>query len=145
MCILIWISISDIESFTIPDTASGVLVVSGLIVTWLLRIDDLWTHLLAIPVWFGIFWAVATIFKAVRGFDGLGLGDAKLMGGAGAWLGLTMPISVVLFASISGICFLLVMKLIQSGDALELKQSAIAFGPFLCLSIWSVWLFGPLV
>ncbi|MEE9455329.1 MAG: A24 family peptidase [Paracoccaceae bacterium] len=143
--LLIWISIKDAVSFTIPDLASLLLVISGLVVTGLLYAENLMIHAVAGLFWGALFWGVSILFRKLRGYDGLGLGDAKLMVGAGVWLGLPAPISVVLFAALSGIAFILVMRGFRGGTLKEMSQSAIAFGPFLCLSIWSVWTFGPLL
>lgn len=145
MGLLIWVSIWDFRSFTIPDSANLILVVSGLAATWLLHPQDLWVHGLAVITWFALFWAVGRIFRKLRGYDGLGLGDAKLMAGAGAWLGMFAPVSVVLMGSISAIAFIVVVGVIKRKTIRDTQHSAIAFGPFLCLSIWSVWLFGPFV
>lgn len=145
MGLLIWISIWDFRSFTIPDVANLALIVSGLVATWFLHVEDLWFHGLAVIVWFALFWAVGAAFRKIRGYDGLGLGDAKLIAGAGAWLGMFAPVSVVLMGSISAIVFVLVMGVVGPKSLRDTQHSAIAFGPFLCVSIWSVWLFGPFV
>ena len=133
--VLIWISLVDLERHEIPDAASALLAVTGLGVTAAHGVPVL-IHLLAGLVWGGVFAGVALCYRRVRGFDGLGLGDAKLMVGIGAWLGPVAPASVVLGATLSGIGFILTM---QRGK----QQSAIAFGPFLCFFAWMVWLFGP--
>lgn len=145
MALLIWISVWDFRSFTIPDIANLLLVISGLGATWALHPHDIFLHALASVIWFALFWAVGATFRRLRGYDGLGLGDAKLMAGAGAWLGMFAPVSVILMGSISAILFIIVMGLIGRKSAANVRQSAIAFGPFLCVSIWSVWLFGPFV
>ena len=137
---LIAISYSDFLTFEIPDILNLGLVVSGLIATWILVPDQLWHHLFATIAWGLFFWGLSAAFQKFRGYDGLGLGDAKLAAGIGAWLGIFPVISVILLGSISAILFLLVMARLQKTKAETLP---IAFGPFLCLSTWWVWLFGP--
>ena len=42
-------------------------------------------------------------FRAVRGIEGLGLGDAKLLAAAGAWVGLAALPSVILLAAVAAL------------------------------------------
>ncbi len=133
---LIWISLVDLARYEIPDLASAMLVISGLAVTFATG-GSVVVHLVAGLIWGAAFAGVAFAYRRWRGFDGLGLGDAKLMVGIGTWLGPVAPASVVLGAALSGIGFILTMR---SGN----RHSAIAFGPYLCFFAWVVWLFGPL-
>lgn len=137
--LLIWISVHDFRTLEIPDLANILLVASGLAFTGLWSTGDLGAHLIAAVFWGGTFWAVAVGYRWIKGFDGLGLGDAKMMVGVGAWLGVLPVISVVFVAAISGILYILAIGLF---DRQKIRNSAIAFGPFLCLSTWYVWLFG---
>lgn len=47
MLLLIWMSISDIESFIIPDTASLLLIILGLLATWVLKSESVLNHIVA--------------------------------------------------------------------------------------------------
>ena len=52
---------------------------------------------------FAPLWLIGEVYRRVRGRDGLGLGDAKLLGAIGAWLGwLALPF-VLLAASLIGL------------------------------------------
>ncbi|MHA6268374.1 prepilin peptidase [Aliiroseovarius sp. CAU 1755] len=138
--LLIWISVSDFETFEIPDTASFLLLASGLLVAF--QSGELWTATLAAVLWSGAFLAVALGFTALRGIEGLGLGDVKLMAGIGAWLGLLAPIYLVLAAAVSAIVVLLTVSAISGNKSANTTKTGIAFGPFLCLSAWAIWLSG---
>ncbi len=144
MGVLIWISVSDFETMRIPDPANLLLVLSGLLATWYLNSEGVLSNIIAAIVWAAVFWGVGRLYLHIRNRPGLGLGDAKLMAGAGAWLGIYGPVSVVLIASVAGILASLTLSSFNrnSGSAM---QSAIAFGPFLSLSLWSVWLFGLII
>ncbi len=78
----------------------------------------------------GLFWLVQTAFKRLRGVDGLGFGDVKLMLPlgflSGAWL---LPLTV-LAAGLSALAFALPAALLRGHD---LRGLRIPFGPFLCL------------
>lgn len=72
-------------------------------------------------------WAVATVFKALTGRDGMGAGDFKLLAAVGAWLGPAMLVPVVLLASLGGAAVGLWMK--TRGNLREGRY--VPFGPFL--------------
>ena len=80
----------------------------------------------------GAFWAIGAAFRRLRGVDGLGLGDAKLLGAAGAWLGwAALPWLVALAASAA-----LAMAWAR-GIA---RREAIAFGPWLAGAFAALWM-----
>jgi leader peptidase (prepilin peptidase)/N-methyltransferase len=85
-----------------------------------------------------IFFAIRETYAKLRGRDGLGLGDVKLAGVAGAWLGWTaIPIAVEI-AALSALAMYLVRYL--SGRPLRATQR-IPFGLFLAPAIWIAWMF----
>lgn len=138
--LLTWITLADLATLEIPDTASFALVVTGVAAAAWLGLDLSW-HVIGALVWASGFALIAVVYRMRSGADGLGLGDAKLMAGAGMWLGLTAPATVTLLASCGGIAVYLLKRFTIGPQALT---EPIAFGPFLCLSIWVVWIFGPL-
>jgi leader peptidase (prepilin peptidase) / N-methyltransferase len=50
----------------------------------------------------GLLWGLATLYKAVRGRDGMGFGDVKMMAMAGAFLGLRGTFQMILLGSLLG-------------------------------------------
>jgi leader peptidase (prepilin peptidase)/N-methyltransferase len=75
-------------------------------------------------------WLLRTVHFLLRGMEGMGLGDIKLMAGIGAFLGWQGALSVLLLGSIAGVIGgLLLMR--RSGERL---QTAIPFGCFLGLA-----------
>lgn len=84
---------------------------------------------------------VAKIFRSIRGIEGLGLGDAKLLAAAGAWLGLAALPTVILLAAVGA--------LLITGTSRRLSQqrdplTPVPFGPYLAGGTWIVALYGPL-
>lgn len=73
--------------------------------------------------------AIGAWYHRRTGIDGLGLGDAKLFGAAGAWLGWQMLPHVLLAASLAG--------LVAAG---LLRRRRIAFGPWIAAGFFAVWL-----
>jgi len=77
----------------------------------------------------------------LRGREGLGQGDAKLLAAAGAWLGAYALPQVILVAALAALLAAAALRL--SGREIR-ALSALPFGPFLAVAIWALWLFGPL-
>jgi leader peptidase (prepilin peptidase)/N-methyltransferase len=85
--------------------------------------------------------AIAAAYRAVRGIEGLGRGDAKLLSAAGAWVGVGALPQVILAAALLALVAVGALRL--AGVRLH-AQSALPFGPFIAFSVWAVWLYGPL-
>jgi len=83
--------------------------------------------LIGLALGVGIFLLVLLIFKYATGKDGMGLGDVKLMGGIGAFVGYPALPAVVFFASVAGIITWLVMYSLRRAD----RNYTLPFGPFL--------------
>ena len=79
--------------------------------------------------------------SSLRGREGLGAGDAKLLAAAGAWLGLAPLPWVVLLAAGAGLVVALVWAL--AGTRIS-AGTAIPFGPWLALVMWLLWLYHDL-
>lgn len=128
--------------FEIPDLAALLLAFSGAMTLYgsseLVLID----RILGGILWPLLFWAVAELYLKTRGVHGLGFGDVKLMAGIGLWCGAYGTIYVVLAAALAGLGVLSILAVVRSTSIAEIGQSKVAFGPFLCLSAWSVWLLG---
>lgn len=86
----------------------------------------------------GLFWLLAAVYRRLRGTDGLGGGDVKLMlsiGGALGWIGLPYA---VLCGSLAA---LLASPFYVLGKGRE-RSTPIPFGPFLCLGAMLQLLYG---
>lgn len=144
-CVLGWcllaLAVIDQRHGILPDELTLPLVPLGLVVAWFLNPDFLWAHVLGAALGFAAFAAIAWAYRRLRGMDGLGLGDAKLLAAAGAWLSWSGLASVVLLGAVSALAVVLLRALF--GASISAKER-IAFGPYLCLAIWVVWLYGPL-
>lgn len=137
---LVWASWIDTQRFEIPDLSSALLVISGLVWVTTKPAETAIPHLAAGLVWPLLFWAISCGYKRARGRTGLGMGDVKLMAGIGLWCGLADTILVVLGAALSGVLALCLHAIFKGGKGIA--QSKLAFGPFLCLFAWCVWLTG---
>ncbi|MEL7539900.1 MAG: A24 family peptidase [Pseudomonadota bacterium] len=79
---------------------------------------------------------LALIWRRLRGYEGIGLGDAKLLAAGGAWVGIYHLPMVLLIAS--GIGLLIALTVSQKSRSDE-EHVAIVFGPCLALGVWIAW------
>ncbi|HVJ64543.1 MAG TPA: A24 family peptidase [Bdellovibrionota bacterium] len=84
---------------------------------------------------FGLFFLLAWGYEKLRKIEGLGMGDVKMMGWLGAWLGFESVPLIVLMASVTGI----IIGMIAMRRSKDGWQTALPFGPFLALSAAVVW------
>lgn len=115
----------DARTGFLPDALTLPLLWSGLALSWsghgLVPLAD---ALAAVMAAYAGLWLLAWMFRLVRGRDGLGGGDIKLVAAAGAWLGGVDVFLMVFFASLSGLLFALIAA--RGARAAELP-----FGPHL--------------
>jgi leader peptidase (prepilin peptidase)/N-methyltransferase len=150
---LMWVSLAlgwtllalaaiDLRHYLLPDVLTLPLIPAGLAVAWGLDAALLPGHALGALAGFAAFAGIGWLYRRVRGRHGLGLGDAKLLAGAGAWLGWAALPSVVVVAAVAALTLALAQAL---GGAKLALAGKLAFGPHLALAFWLVWLFGPLI
>jgi len=144
-CLLGWVLVAlaliDAREHRLPDALTLPLIPAGLAATWweVPDTDVLLAHALAAALGYGAFALLAAGYRRLRGRDGLGLGDAKLLAAAGAWVGLAGLPSVVLLAALAGLAVTLARGWATGA---EVRGVPLAFGPYLALAFWVVWLHG---
>ena len=122
----------DFETYRLPDLITLPLLLAGLAVTWLWQPAALFNHAAAAALGYCGFRLLDFAYLAIRGRQGLGAGDAKLLGAAGAWLGLPALPYVILTAGLIGIFMAL-----PAGRKFGLRrEQQIAFGPALALAFF---------
>jgi leader peptidase (prepilin peptidase)/N-methyltransferase len=85
-----------------------------------------------------LFLGLRALYRRLRGRDGIGLGDVKLAGVAGAWLGwLTIPIAIEI-AALAAIAAFGVRH--YAGERRFDPTLKFPFGLFLAPSVWIGWL-----
>jgi len=137
LLVLGWI---DLRHWLLPDALTLPLVVAGLVAAAFLAPAELTERALGAALGYLVLRAVAWVYRRLRGREGLGGGDAKLLAAAGAWVGAPALPSVILVAALAGLVAAGIMQL--AGARLR-AHSALPFGPFLAIATWLVWLFGP--
>ncbi len=82
--------------------------------------------------------AIQVAFRRLRGVEGLGLGDVKLVAAFGAWVGLQALPLVVAVASVSALA--VVGGLALARRRMPSASEPIPFGAFLSVGFYLVWL-----
>jgi leader peptidase (prepilin peptidase) / N-methyltransferase len=148
-CALAWtllaLALIDLRHFQLPDALTLPLAAAGLAVAWRLQPDALLDDAAGAAAGYALFAAVAWAYRRWRGREGLGAGDAKLLGALGAWVGASGLPSVVLLASLLALAVALAARAVRSrGGWRGALQDRVPFGPALAAAGWIVWLYGPL-
>jgi leader peptidase (prepilin peptidase) / N-methyltransferase len=131
----------DLEHQLLPDALTLPLIVAGLVVALFEVPRTIVDSLAGAVVGFLLFSVVAVAYRRLRGREGLGGGDAKLLAALGAWDGMSGLPSIVLIASLVALAGALAARSFRLTGAL---QDRVPFGPALALAGWIVWLYGPL-
>lgn len=134
--VLVVASVIDIRSRRLPDYLTLPLLALGLLITLTLQPGGLLLHVLAAAIGFLALCLVAAAYRRLRGIDGLGLGDAKLLAAAGAWLGPLYLAPVVFVSAVLTLVAALILRLLGRQVSL---QSTLPFGPFLSASFFGFW------
>ncbi|MEO1910200.1 MAG: A24 family peptidase [Paracoccus sp. (in: a-proteobacteria)] len=139
---LLAIAITDIRFRRIPDILSLPLIIGGLaLAAWDVHsgapFQVLGDRAIGAASGYLIFAAIGGVFFRLRGQEGLGLGDAKLLGAAGAWLGWQMLPVLVLIAALGGLTQVAVQTLVSRNT-----DGTLAFGPWLAASFFLLWIIG---
>ncbi len=134
LLVLAWI---DWHHLVLPDSLTLPLVPLGLAVTWLHDPAATTAHAIGALAGYVAFAGIAMAYRVVRGREGLGMGDAKLLAVGGAWLGWQALPAIVLLAALSGIGVVAVLR--GTGRTIGMA-TVVPFGPCLALAIWIVWL-----
>jgi leader peptidase (prepilin peptidase)/N-methyltransferase len=142
-CVLGWTLLAlgwiDWQHMLLPDLLTLPLLLAGLAATAILVPESLADHAAASVAGYLAFRALDIVYRRLRGRDGLGQGDAKLLAAAGAWVGLAALPTVVLGGAIAGIGIALLMRL--NGERIG-AATALPFGTALAFATWLVWLYG---
>lgn len=144
-CLLGWtllpLALIDRHHFLLPDALTLPLLALGLLGTAWLDPASLPDHALGAALGYTVFAALSLGYRWLRGRDGLGWGDVKLLAACGAWLGWAALPSVVLVASGLGLLEALLRRLTGAAPG----EERIAFGAWLCAALWLGWLYGPVL
>jgi leader peptidase (prepilin peptidase) / N-methyltransferase len=139
--LMLAIAVVDHRRMIIPDELNGLAFVAGLIAAGAGADAPpaiaILQALVRAALMFAFFFAFRAGYRALRGVEGMGLGDVKLAAAAGMWLDwASLPIAVEI-AALSALAAALCARL--RGDGFD-PRARLPFGAFFAPAIWVCWL-----
>lgn len=127
----------DLEHQWLPDRLTLPLIPLGLAAAWAGFGPPLAERAAGAALGWAALALIAWSYKRVRGREGMGGGDPKLMGAVGAWVGAwNLPV-ILLGAGLIGLALVLAMRL--RGEEVSVT-SRLPLGTLIALTAWPVWL-----
>lgn len=127
----------DLAALWLPDRLTAILALGGIAAGVVQRHPAIGDRLIGGVAGFALLWVVARGYRLVRGREGMGGGDPKLLGGIGLWLGWRPIPAVLLLASLVGLAVVLFAAM--RGRALG-REAALPFGVFLSIAAYPAWI-----
>lgn len=132
---------TDMRHFLLPDFVTLPLIVAGLVTHAMLDPDAIGGYVIGAAAGYAFVRLLRFAYYTWRRREGMGLGDAKLLAAAGAWVSWQGLPSVLVVASLSALAVVLVRS--WRNGKLDPVQH-VAFGAYLAAGLWIIWLYGPL-
>jgi leader peptidase (prepilin peptidase)/N-methyltransferase len=130
-CALLWtllaLTFIDVDTQYLPDDLTLPLLWGGLIANLAGLFVPLQEAVAGAIAGYLVLWSIYWLFKLIRGKEGMGYGDFKLLGALGAWLGWKMLPLIVLLSSVVGAVVGITLIVFKGRD----HQIPLAFGPYL--------------
>jgi leader peptidase (prepilin peptidase)/N-methyltransferase len=156
---LIAITFIDLDIQIVPNSITFPFMALGLISAALLPDVPFLEAVVGLILGYGVIVGISAAYKALRGADGMGGGDAKLLGMIGAWLGYRSFLFLILAGSLQGLLMAALLGVLRrlglnvglydasnlddddesaalpkAGEDQALGQLALPFGPYLALA-----------
>ncbi|VAW04221.1 hypothetical protein MNBD_ALPHA04-992 [hydrothermal vent metagenome] len=135
--ILLTLAALDAKHQWLPDRLTVTLAIGGLASSLFVDSPDFTSRIFGGVLGFSALFLIARTYRLLRGRDGLGGGDPKLLGAIGCWLGWQMLPFVILGSSLIGLLSLLGMRF--RGEAIT-ASAALPFGSFMAIAAFPMWL-----
>lgn len=136
--LLVTLAVLDWRHFWLPDALTLPLVFLGLTIGLWSTDAMLADRVIGAVAGYGALLAISTAYRLLRGRDGLGLGDAKLLGALGAWLGWQALPFLLLIAALIGLIVALGARL--AGRSVT-ATTQVPLGACMALAALPAWAF----
>ena len=128
----------DVKHHWLPDRLTAILALLGLTTCFFLTPTLLFDRLIGGLSGFGALAIVGIAYKRVRGQEGIGGGDPKMLGGIGCWMGWAALPMVIFGASLAGLLVALIWRL-KGGNVSA--SSLLPLGSLMALVAFPLWLY----
>jgi leader peptidase (prepilin peptidase) / N-methyltransferase len=127
--VLAYLAYVDLRTFRLPDLITLPIIFVGLCFNGFsgLQFVDAQESILGALIGYLLLWLLNRIYRYIRQQDGIGMGDAKLLAGLGAWLGWHALPGILFIASVCGIIGGILWLRLNK----QKQGSPFPFGPFL--------------
>ncbi len=139
---LVLLALLDAEHFWLPDGLTLTLGLSGLGAALILVPAEFPDRAIGAIAGFLSLFLIAMLYKRLRGREGMGGGDPKLLAGLGAWLGWRELPAVLLLAAVLGLGLVFFQRL--RGRAID-PARPLPFGTFLAAAGFMLFLLWPVM
>jgi leader peptidase (prepilin peptidase)/N-methyltransferase len=134
---LLLIAVIDLEHHWLPDRLTLPLIPLGLAAGWAGLGPPIAERAIGAATGWAVLLLIAWLYRRLRGREGMGGGDPRLLAAIGAWVGIWQLPVILLGAGLLGLCAVLAMRL--RGE-LVTATSRLPLGTLLALAAWPVWL-----
>lgn len=135
--VLIALIVIDLEHQLLPDILTLSLLWAGLLASLYPIFVSPEQAIMGAAIGYLSFWLIAKLYEHIRGHEGMGYGDFKLLAAIGAWVGAKSLLEVVLISSLLGTAVGLTLLISKKANS----KTPIPFGPFLAIAGWVVLVF----
>jgi leader peptidase (prepilin peptidase)/N-methyltransferase len=133
-CALLWsllaLTMIDLDTQLLPDGITLPLLWAGLIANLWNTFAPLHDAVIGAVAGYLSLWSIYWLFKLIRGKEGMGYGDFKLLAALGAWLGWQLLPVIVLLSSVVGAVIGITLIVFKGRD----HSVPLAFGPYLAIA-----------
>jgi leader peptidase (prepilin peptidase)/N-methyltransferase len=132
----------DFRTQLLPDSLTLPLLWLGLLLSLVPMFVGTREAIIGAAAGYLALWSVFWLFKLATGKEGMGYGDFKLFAAAGAWMGWTALLPVIIIAAVAGAIIGIILLRVRGQN----RSVPLAFGPFLAIAMW-IWLIwsGPIL
>ena len=124
---LLTLSLIDLRHFVLPDALTLPLLWTGLLINVWGYFAALQDAVIGAVVGYMSLWSIYWLFKLLRGKEGLGYGDFKLLGALGAWFGWqAVPLMILLSSFVGAALGIAILIARRQG-----RDTPMPFGPYL--------------
>jgi leader peptidase (prepilin peptidase)/N-methyltransferase len=133
-CGLLWtllaLTFIDADTQLLPDDLTLPLLWGGLVVNLFGLFVPVREAVVGAIAGYLVLWSVYWLFKLIRGKEGMGYGDFKLLAALGAWLGWKALPAIVLLSSVAGAVIGITLMVVHRRDG----GTPLPFGPYLAIA-----------
>jgi leader peptidase (prepilin peptidase)/N-methyltransferase len=134
--LLLTLAALDVTEFWLPDMLTGSLALAGIVASFIAPPD--WSErLIGGLAGFGSLSLIGWGYRRLRGREGLGGGDPKMLGAIGLWLGWRMLPFVLVLASVTGLGVVLIAAIRRRPMA---ATDRLPFGALMAIAAYPLWL-----